>query len=185
MDNERFEQELLAYLEEKREAMTRRFHRVLPTGELLFNRYDKAAYLGAGEGTSVYDTSVIMGDVRLGKKVWVGPYTLIEGIHAPVTVGDFVSINTGVQVYSHDSTKHYVSGGKAPFKTGPVTIGDCTVIGSMSMIACGVTIGSHCVVGAGSMVTQDIPDGHIAAGTPARLIGKVEIQDEDVRFLYF
>lgn len=114
MDNERFEQELLAYLEEKREAMTRRFHRVLPTGELLFNRYDKAAYLGAGEGTSVYDTSVIMGDVRLGKKVWVGPYTLIEGIHAPVTVGDFVSINTGVQVYSHDSTKHYVSGGKVP-----------------------------------------------------------------------
>ena len=102
-----------------------------------------------------------------------------------MTVGDFVSINTGVQVYSHDSTKHYVSGGKVPFKTGPVTIGDCTVIGSMSMIACGVTIGSHCVVGAGSMVTQDIPDGHIAAGTPARLIGKVEIQDEDVRFLYF
>ena len=98
MDNERFEQELLAYLEEKREAMTRRFHRVLPTGELLFNRYDKAAYLGAGEGTSVYDTSVIMGDVRLGKKVWVGPYTLIEGIHAPVTVGDFVSINTETSV---------------------------------------------------------------------------------------
>ena len=60
MDNERFEQELLAYLEEKREAMTRRFHRVLPTGELLFNRYDKAAYLGAGFKDSIGYIAIVL-----------------------------------------------------------------------------------------------------------------------------
>lgn len=122
MTDKPLEQEFLAFLEKRRQEMKEKYDRVLPTGELLFNRYDKAEYLGAGDGTSVYDTSVIMGDVRLGRHVWVGPYTLLEGVHAPVTIGDFVSVNSGVQIYSHDSTKYYVSGGRVPFKEGPVTV---------------------------------------------------------------
>ena len=185
MTDAEFGNRLLAFLDRRRQEMMRQYDRILPTGELLFNRYDKAAFLGTGDGTSIYDTSVIMGDVRLGCHVWVGPYTLLEGVHAPISIGDFVSINSGVQIYSHDSTKYYVSGGRVPFKKGPVTIGAHTVIGSMSMIACGVTIGNGCVVGANSMVTQDIPDGHIAAGTPAKLIGKIEVLEDDVLFHYF
>ena len=88
MTDKPLEQEFLAFLEKRRQEMKEKYDRVLPTGELLFNRYDKAEYLGAGDGTSVYDTSVIMGDVRLGRHVWVGPYTLLEGVHAPVTIGD-------------------------------------------------------------------------------------------------
>lgn len=45
--------------------MKKKDNRVLPSGELIFNRYDKAKYLNYGEGTSVYDTSVEMGDAKL------------------------------------------------------------------------------------------------------------------------
>lgn len=185
MTDTEFEACLLALLDKKRQDMMRQYNRILPTNELLFSRNDKAAFLGTGDGTTIYDTSVIMGDIRLGEHVWVGPYTLLEGVHAPVTIGNFVSINSGVQIYSHDSTKYYVSGGRVPLKKGAVTIGDHTVIGSMSMIACGVTIGSRCVIGANSMVTKDVPDGYIAAGTPAQVIGKVEVIENDVQFRYF
>jgi acetyltransferase-like isoleucine patch superfamily enzyme len=182
---EEFEARLDALLAQRREAMKTKYNRVLPTGELLFDRYKKAEYLQAGQDSSVYDTSVIMGDIKIGEHVWIGPYTLIEGINGMVTIGDFVSINSGVMIFTHDSTKYYVSGGKNPFKKGDVHIGSNTVIGSMSMIGCNVEIGSRCVVAAGSVVTKSIPDCTIVGGNPAIRIGQVcVLQDGTVEFEY-
>ncbi len=169
----------------RRDEMRARFNRVLPTGELIFNRFEKAPYLHAGPESSVYDTSVVMGDVQIGSHVWVGPYTLLDGSSAPLKIGNFVSVDTGVTIYTHDSTRHYVSGGISPFERGPVTIGDCTVLGTMSMVCCNVSIGSHCVVAAHSFVNQDVPDCSIVAGIPARIIGKVELGGGGARFVYF
>lgn len=180
-----FEENLNSLIEKKRQEMKEQYNRVLPTGELLFNRFDKAKYLNCGEGTSIYDTSVIMGDVKIGKKVWVGPYTILEGLNEELIIGDFISIDAGVMIYTHDSTKYFVSGGKAPYQKGKVQIGDNTVVGTMSMIGCGVSIGKHCVIGAHSFVNKDIPDYSIAAGVPARIIGKVILKDDDVVFEYF
>ena len=111
-----------------------------------------------------------------------------------ILLGDFDSIlaedleyfsNSGVQIYTHDSTKHYLSGGKVPVKKGDVSIGDNTVIGSMSMVSFGVKIGKHCVIGANSMVSKDIPDYSIAYGTPAKVVGKVVVTEDDVEFVYY
>ena len=180
-----YNQQLLHCLAEKREEMRRQYHRVLPVGELLFNRFEKAEYLGFGEQSSVYDTSVVMGDVHVGKHVWIGPYTIVEGINGRVSIGDFVSLNAGVSIYTHDSTKYYVSGGACAFEKGDVNIGSNTVIGSMSIICHGVSVGSGCVVGAHSMVTKDVPDGAIVAGVPARRIGSVRKKSGgQVEFLY-
>ena len=179
-----FEKQLINILDEKRKQMKEQYSRVLPSGELLWNRFDKAEFCDSGEGSSIYDTSIIMGNVSIGDNVWIGPYTILEGINAPIIIGNFVSINAGALIYSHDSTKYYVSGGIVPFKKGAVSIGDYTVVGSMSMIACGVSIGSHCVIGAHSMVTSDVPDNSIYAGVPAKRIGTVEVMDSDVIFKY-
>ena len=186
MNTNEFGALLETYLAEKRDTMRNRFNRVLPTGELLFNRFDKAPYLHCGEGSSIYDTSVVMGDVEIGNHVWVGPYTLLDGSNAPLKISDYVSIDSGVMIYTHDSTRYYVSGGINPFDKGAVFIGEHTVIGTMSSIGCGVRIGSHCVIAAHSYVNKDIPDYSIAAGTPARIIGEVKTnKDGSVSFAYF
>ena len=184
MTQDEFKRMLDRHMALMRDEMREAYNRVLPSGELIFNRFDKGKYLHCGENSSVYDTSVVMGDVKIGNHVWVGPYTLLEGSNAPLEIGDFVSIDAGVMIYTHDSTKYYVSGGVSPFVTGPVTIGSNCVIGTMSMIACNVRIGNHCVIGAHSFVNQDIPDYSIAAGVPARVIGRVVIDGEEVRFEY-
>lgn len=184
LTDEEFESCFDRMLARRRQDMLDRFHRVLPTGELLFNRFDKAPFLHAGEGSSVYDTSVVMGDVVIGDHVWVGPYTLLDGSGGTLRIGNFVSVNTGVSIYTHDSTRHYVSGGINPFENGPVSIGDNTVIGSMSMISCNVRIGNHCVIAAHSFVNRDVPDFCIAAGVPARIIGKVRLDQDGAHFIY-
>ncbi len=178
MTDQEFEELFDRYMSRKRDDMRKKFNRVLPSGELIFNRFDKGRYLECGEDSSIYDTSVVMGNVKIGDHVWVGPYTLLDGSGGDLVIGDYVSVNSGVMIYTHDSTKNYVSGGVNSFEKGNVIIGSFTVIGSMSMIACGVSVGSHCVIGAHSFVNSDIPDYSIAAGTPASIIGKVVLDKE-------
>lgn len=185
MTDKEFAEKIEKYMQEKRDEMRQKYNRVLPSGEYLFNRFDKAPYLNCGNHSSVYDTSVVMGEVEIGDHVWVGPYTLLEGSNAKLKIGNYVSIDAGVMIYTHDSTKYYVSGGVDSFTKGDVSIGNYTVIGTMSMIGCNVSIGNHCVIGAHSFVNMDIPDNSIAAGTPAKIIGRVIINDDGtVKFQY-
>ena len=55
-------------------------------------------------------------------------------------------------------------------KYGRIRVGDRSFIGCNATILPGVTIGSRCVIGAGSVVTKDVPDGMVVAGNPARII---------------
>lgn len=186
MTEQEFAEQFERYMRKKRDDMRAKYNRVLPSGEYIFNRFEKAPYLNCGRNSSVYDTSVIMGDVEIGDDVWVGPYTLLEGSNGKLKIGNYVSIDSGVMIYTHDTTRAYVSGGVVPVEKGDVSIGNCTVIGTMSIIGCNVSIGNHCVVGAHSFVNKDIPDYSIAAGVPAKIIGKVRISDNgDVDFIYF
>ncbi len=185
MTDQEFAESFERYMAGKRDEMREKYNRVLPSGEYIFNRFDKAPYLKCGKNSSVYDTSVVMGDVEIGDNVWVGPYTLLEGANGRLKIGNYVSIDAGVMIYTHDTTKMYVSGGKAPTEKGDVTIGSYTVIGTMAMIGCSVSIGDHCVIGAHSYVNKDIPEYSIAAGVPAEVIGRVEVDDDgNVDFIY-
>lgn len=173
---------LLETLSQKRQDMKEQYNRVLPTGELLFNRFDKAEYVNAGEGSSIYDTSIIMGDVKIGKGVWVGPYTLLEGIHGKLTVGDGTAIGPNTFIFTHDASKNALSGGKLPYQIGNVTIGRCCHISFGSIIGHNVTIGDHCLIGVHSYVNRDVPDNSIVFGVPAKVAGRVIVTDDDVLF---
>lgn len=186
MTGEEFSALFDAHMQQKREEMRKKYDRVLPSGEYIFNRFDKNEYLGFGEGSSVYDTSVIMGDVEVGDHVWIGPYTLLDGSAGKLKIGNFVSIDSGVMIYTHDSTKYYVSGGKDPFVSSAVSIGSYVVVGTMSMISCGVTVGDHSVIAAHSFVNADVPAYRIVAGNPAKIIGEVVLDEEGrAEFRYF
>ena len=177
MHDEVFNKKLIDYFLYKREEIKKKFNRVLPAGEYIFDRYEKARYLGAGEGTSIYDTSIIMGDIDIGKNVWIGPYTLLEGINDKITIGNNVSVDSGVKIYTHDTTKFMVSGGVNDVERGPVSIGDNTVIVTMTTVKHNVKIGKCCVIGAHSFVNKDIPDYSVAFGVPVSIVGRVVIDD--------
>jgi len=158
-----------------RTGMREQRHRDLPLDELLFDRWERARSLGFGEDSSIYHNSYVYGDIKVGRGTWIGPYTLLEGAGG-LAIGDYCSISAGVHIYTHDSVKWALSGGKDEYERASVRIGDCCYIGSQTVIAKGVTIGDHCVVGACSFVNRDLPPGTVAFGVPCRPVGHVEIK---------
>lgn len=120
----------------RRDAMRREWKRDLPFEELIFNRWERAKSLGFAEGSSIYQHSYVFGDVKVGKNTWIGPNTLLDG-SGGLTIGDFCSISAGVQIFSHDSVKWALSGGRAEYEKSPVKIGNCCYVGSHTVIAKG------------------------------------------------
>ncbi len=182
-DLDNLRQALYGLYDNLRTTMRTRWRRDLPFDELLFDRWERAKSLGFGEGTSMYHNSYVFGDVKVGKNTWIGPYTMLEG-SGGLTIGDNCSISSGVHIYTHDTVKWAVSGGKAPYEHGVVQIGNCCYIGSQTVIAKGVTIGDHSIVGSCSFVNRDIPAYTIAVGSPCRPIGRVELDGDEVRLVY-
>ena len=161
---------------ERQQHMRAEFNRAVPFADAITDRWERARALGFGDGTSIYDSSLVLGDVRVGAKTWIGPFTVLDG-SGGLEIGSTCSISAGVQLYSHDSVRWAVSGGVAEYERAPVAIGDHTYIGPMSIVTKGVRIGKHCVIGANSIVNKDIPDYAIAFGSTCRVVGRVVLSD--------
>jgi acetyltransferase-like isoleucine patch superfamily enzyme len=84
-------------------------------------------------------------------------------------VGEFVAI--------HDTNFHAVSPAQ-PVKTRPVRIGRNVWIGHRAIILAGVTVGDHAVIGAGAVVTKDVPAKTIVAGNPAQPVRSFDCPDD-------
>ena len=88
-----------------------------------------------------------------------------------ITLGNDVYITAGVQFITHDGGTLILRKEVPDLDyTAPIIIGNDVYIGMETIILPGVTIGNRCVIGAGSVVTKDIPDNSVAAGVPARVI---------------
>lgn len=89
---------------------------------------------------------------------------------APVTIGEYVQIGPNV-VISTAGHPFDLAERVLPIATGnPIVIGDNVWIGANSVILGGVTIGNRSIIGAGSIVTKDIPSDCVAVGNPCRVI---------------
>jgi acetyltransferase-like isoleucine patch superfamily enzyme len=157
-----------------------RWRRSLPFPDELFDRWERAKFLGFGENSSVYDSAVILGEVSVGREVWIGPGVILDGTGG-LSIGDHSTVSSGVQIYSHSSLQRCLTAGRAPVESRPTSIGRATFIGSMSIVNLGVALGDHVVVAAHSMVGRSFPDFAIVGGCPARKIGEVELVDDGAR----
>ena len=110
-------------------------------------------------GVNMRGSVFLYGRVVWGTEPWI------------ITLGNNVHITEGVRFLTHD-------GGTLLFRdkvpdleiTKPITIGDNVYIGNNVLLMPGVNIGNNVIIGAGAVVTRDIPDNSVAGGVPARVI---------------
>lgn len=113
-----------------------------------------------------------VGDVVIGDHTRIGLHNTIIG---PVDIGNHVNLAQGITVTAlnhnfSDTNKRIDEQGVS---TNPVTIEDDVWVGANAVILPGVTIGEHCVVAAGAIVTKDVPPHSLVAGVPAKVIKKI------------
>ena len=107
-------------------------------------------------------------NILLGERVFFNFNCVVLDV-CRVTIGDFTLFGPAVQVYTATHPMNAALRRKQEFAK-PITIGSDVWVGGGAIICPGVTVGSKSVIGAGSVVTRDIPDGVFAAGNPCRVI---------------
>ena len=152
-----------------RKIKKNKYNRSLSFGDYFTDRQERADFENFGKGTTVYDNVLILGDVKVGKNTWIGPFTILDG-SGILIIGSNCSISSGVQIYTHDTIKWAVSGGESPYEYGNVIVEDNCYIGPNSIIEKGVIIKSGTIVGANSYVNKCFPKGSKIAGNPAKQI---------------
>jgi acetyltransferase-like isoleucine patch superfamily enzyme len=160
------------------------FDRSLPLPDHVNDRWERAQRLGFGEGTNIYDSSYVIGDVKVGKHCWIGMFTILDG-SGKLFIGDHCTISAGVHIYTHDNLRATLSSNKLPIDRESVTVGNNCYIAPHSIISKGTELGDNCVVSAHSFVKNSFPANAIVAGVPAKQIGKVIIDNNNISFEYF
>lgn len=104
--------------------------------------------------------------LRVGRNVLINHNTLINA-GGEVSIGDDVVIGPGCMILTNN---HVGSRFHGSIAYAPVTIGSNVWLAAQVVVTPGASIGNNVIVAAGSVVTEDIPDRSIAAGSPARVI---------------
>jgi len=126
-----------------------------------------------GDNSRIGTFVEIQKNALIGRNVKVSSHTFIcEG----VTIEDDVFIGHNVSFINDKYPRATAGGGQlqteADWKVVPTRVKRGASIGTSATILCGVTIGENAIVGAGSVVTKDVPDNAIVAGVPARIVNK-------------
>jgi acetyltransferase-like isoleucine patch superfamily enzyme len=127
-----------------------------------------------GDGTKIGPFVEIQKNAKIGKYCKIQSHTFIcEG----VTIEDNVFVGHGVTFINDKYPRATNPGGKLQteedWEVIPILVKKGASIGSGSTILCNVTIGENAIVGAGSVVTKDVPPDTIVAGNPARILRKI------------
>ena len=128
--------------------------------------------------------------VKLGNNVRL--YAVRPGMFSTepwlISIGNNVYITAGCQFITHDGGTLILRKEVPDLEiTAPISVGNDVYIGLNTTILPGVRIGNRVIIGAGSVITKDIPDNSVAAGVPARVIKTVDeyLDDVKTRSLHF
>lgn len=136
-----------------------------------------------GDGTKIWHFCHVMAGSRIGRKCNIGQNVVIS---PGVVIGDNVKIQNNVSVYTGVTLADDVFCGPSMVFTNvinprshvsrrdeylPTPVGKGASLGANSTIVCGHSIGAYAFVGAGAVVTRDVPDYALVVGNPARVMG--------------
>ncbi|TYA78492.1 acyltransferase [Seonamhaeicola marinus] len=125
-----------------------------------------------GSDSTIEDFSAInngVGDVVIGDRTKIGLSNTIIG---PVTIGNDIRLaqNITVSGLNHDYQDVHQPIHEQGVSTSEIVLEDNSWLGANVVVVAGVTIGKHCIVAAGSVVTKDVPPYSVVVGNPARVI---------------
>ena len=138
-----------------------------------------------GEDTNIWQFCVVLPNARIGSNCNICAGVLIEN---DVVIGNNVTVKSGVQLWDGVTVEDDVFIGpnvtftndlfprskEYPEQFWKTNVKNGASIGANSTILCGITIGENAMIGAGSVVTKDIPAGELWVGNPARFVRKIE-----------
>lgn len=138
-----------------------------------------------GEGTRIWQFVVVLEGAKIGADCNICANSLIE---SDVKIGDRVTIKSGVQIWSGSVIEDDVFiGPNATFSNDPyprskvypnlltcVTIKRGASIGANATLLPGIVVGQNAVVGAGAVVTKDVPDNAVVVGNPAKIVRYID-----------
>jgi acetyltransferase-like isoleucine patch superfamily enzyme len=145
-----------------------------------------------GKGTTIWQFSIVLKNAVIGDNCNVNCHCFIEN---EVVIGHNVTLKSGVYVWDGITIENDVFVGpnvtfvnnpyprsKKFLQVHPKTLINCGAsIGAASTILCGIEIGEFALVGAGSVVTKNIPNNALVVGNPARIIGWVNDEGEKLQ----
>jgi len=149
-----------------------------------------------GEGTKIWHFSHIQKGSKIGRNCVFGQNVNVGN---NVTIGNFCKIQNNVSIYEGVTLEDYVFCGPSMVFTNildpkckypqagsqfyvTTLIKEGASIGANATVVCGHTVGKHCLVGAGSVVTKDIPDYALVIGNPGRIVGWVSEAGKKLNF---
>jgi sugar O-acyltransferase (sialic acid O-acetyltransferase NeuD family) len=156
-----------------RDGVTHAFVGLGSSGDLRPRRrvYELARAQGVEPVDAVHPTAVVSSSAELGRGVTLMASAIVN---AAARLGENVVVNTGA-IVEHDCVLgdhvHVATGARLG---GAVVVGDGTHIGLGALVNQSVRIGSGSIVGAGAVVVEDVEDGVIVAGVPARMLRRVD-----------
>lgn len=110
--------------------------------------------------------------VKIGKNTMISLGAKIDVHRGEVIIGDNCLITSGVKILSHDGASRMIN--IDDFGNGRVIIGNNIFIGVNAVILKGVNIGDNSVIGAGTVVTRDVPPQSLVVGNPGKIIRKLD-----------
>lgn len=117
-------------------------------------------------------------DIRIGNNCRIEKDVKFGSEPYLISIGNNVRLTSNVQFITHDGSlwvlRNLYDEYKKMDKIMPIKIGNNVNVGWNTIIMPGVVIGDNVIIGAGSIITKDIPDNSIAAGVPAKIIGSID-----------
>ncbi len=149
-----------------------------------------------GEGTKIWHFSHVQSGSKIGKNCVFGQNVNVGN---NVTIGNFCKVQNNVSIYEGVTLEDYVFCGPSMVFTNildprckypqvgakyyiKTLVKEGASIGANATIVCGHALGKHCMIGAGSVVTKDVPDYALVVGNPGKVIGWVSEAGKRLKF---